>query len=55
MLMEYTKGMLGGLFLCFPAEENFEATLVIRGGPWRILHCDIRSTIEIPTAAMVTM
>ena len=55
MLRPFSKGSFGGIFFCFLTRTAYEPTMVVQGGPWRFDQCDIRSTSEIASVALVTL
>ena len=55
MLRPFSKGSLGGIFICFLTKMSDEPTLVVQGGPWRFDQCDIRSSSDKASVAMVTL
>ena len=55
MLRPFSKGAFGGVFMCFLTKMSDEPTLVVQGGPWRFDQCDIRSSSDKASVAMVTL
>ena len=55
MLRPFSKGSFGGIFFCFLTRLTYEPTLVVQGGPWRFDQCDIRSSTQRASVALVTL
>ena len=55
MLRPFSKGSFGGLFFCYLTRVSYEPTMVVQGGPWRFDQCDIRSSTELASVALITL